>query len=41
MDEGEVMDRAQEAADEITAQAAEDYMAADSYLAKAAKKGLL
>lgn len=41
MDEDEVMDRAQEAADEITAQATDDYMAADSYLAKAAKKGLL
>ena len=41
LDEVEVMERAQRAADEITANAADDFMAADGYLAKAVKKGLL
>jgi len=33
--------QAQAAADEVTARAADDFMAADGYLAKAVKKGLL
>jgi 5-methylthioadenosine/S-adenosylhomocysteine deaminase len=41
LDEEEVMKKAQEAADEITAKAADDFMAADGYLAKAVKRGLL
>jgi 5-methylthioadenosine/S-adenosylhomocysteine deaminase len=41
LDEVEVMERAQRAADEITVNAADDFMAADGYLAKAVKKGLL
>ena len=41
LDEDEVMDRAQKASDEVTEAATADYMAADSYLAKAVKKGLL
>ncbi len=41
MDEGKVVEEAQEAATEITTSAADDYMAADSLLARAAKKGLL
>ena len=41
MNEEKVMEHAQKAAEEITSQAADDYMAADSYLAKAVKKGLL
>jgi 5-methylthioadenosine/S-adenosylhomocysteine deaminase len=41
LDEFEVMKKAQRAADEITAGAADDFMAADGYLAKAVRKGLL
>jgi 5-methylthioadenosine/S-adenosylhomocysteine deaminase len=41
LDEEEVMKKAQAAADEVTARAADDFMAADSYLAKAVKRGLL
>jgi len=41
LDEKEVMKKAQAAADEVTARAADDFMAADSYLAKAVKRGLL
>jgi len=41
MDEGRILEEAQKAADEITTNAVEDYMAADSLLARAAKKGLL
>jgi 5-methylthioadenosine/S-adenosylhomocysteine deaminase len=41
MNEEKVMDQAQLAAEEITSQAAEDFMASDSYLAKAMNKGLL
>jgi 5-methylthioadenosine/S-adenosylhomocysteine deaminase len=41
LDEEEIMKKAQEAADEITAKAADDFMAADGYLAKAVKRGLL
>ena len=41
MDEEKVMEEAQEAAVEIADQAADDYMRADSVLARAAKRGLL
>ena len=41
LDEEKVMEKAQEAADEITAKAADDFMAADGYLAKAVNRGLL
>lgn len=41
MDEEKVVEEAQKASDEITKSAVEDYMAADSLLARAAKKGLL
>ena len=41
MNECEVMREAQEAAEEVTSKAAEDYMKADSNLAKAVRKGLL
>ncbi|MBS7620286.1 amidohydrolase [Candidatus Bathyarchaeota archaeon] len=41
MNEEKVMLEAQEAAEAITSKAAEDYMRADSHLAKAARKGLL
>ena len=41
MDEEKVMEDAQKASTAITTSAAEDFFKADSYLAKAVKKGLL
>jgi hypothetical protein len=41
MDEERVMEEAQKAAWTITSRAADDYMASDSLLAKAVRKGLL
>ncbi len=41
MDEEEVMAKAQKASDEICEKSAEDFLAVDGFLAKAAKKGLL
>jgi len=41
MDEEKVVAEAQRAAEEIAYSAVEDYMAADSVLAKAARKGLI
>ena len=41
MDENEVMDSAQVAAEEICSAGSEDWLAADSVLAKAVKKGLI
>ena len=41
LNEEEVMAKAQKASDEITSKAKDDFMAADGYLAKAVKKGLL
>jgi len=41
MDEDRVIEEAQKAATEITSAAADDYMEADSHLARAARKGLL
>jgi hypothetical protein len=41
MDEPKVMAEAQKAAEEITSQADDDFMAAGSHLTKAVKSGLL